>query len=137
MIKALLALELADSFNKRADSDQEAGLFCLLIGDRPELSAVLGEACPLYVHFVSDPLPYCLTVTTASPVERARKEKSKVKVFTFHSQMRRSVGHVFEREAVLPAARTEGDRRAIVIEVRSLKMGRSGHWLLFETAHSL
>ncbi|KAK2882932.1 hypothetical protein Q8A73_021865 [Channa argus] len=40
------------------------------------LSAVLGEACPLYVHSVSDPLPYCLTVTTASPVENERGKRS-------------------------------------------------------------
>lgn len=45
------------------------------------LSAVLGEACPLYVHSVSDPLPYCLNVTTASPVEREERE---VKGQSFH-----------------------------------------------------
>lgn len=47
----------------------------------PELSAVLGEACPLCVHSVSDPLSFCLTVTTASPVDREERE---VKGQSFH-----------------------------------------------------
>lgn len=92
LIKAQLTLELAGSFNKRADSDQGTVHWPLRVFPRqrlahavplPVLSAVLGEACPLYVHSVSDPLPYCLTVTTASPVEREREERE-VKGQSFH-----------------------------------------------------
>lgn len=53
-----------------------------LIRARPPLSAVLGEACPLYVHFVSDPLPCCFTVTTASPIERERGKRSQRSKFS-------------------------------------------------------
>lgn len=106
LIKAQLALELAGSFNERADSDQGTVHWPLRVIPRhklahavppPVLSAVLGEACLLYVHPVSDPLPYCLTVTTASPVERERGKRSQRSKFSpFIHGFPEGFWHVFE-----------------------------------------
>lgn len=97
----------------------------------PVLSAVLGEACPLYVHFVSDPLPYCLTVTTASPVEREERE---VKGQSFHlsfTDIKKGLTCV-SVESGTSAPHIEGYLREmiVVLEMKSLKTGQ--YWLLFE-----
>lgn len=104
-IKAKLTLELANAFNRRVDSDRGTAIGpceCSLIRALahavllPVLSAVLGEACPLYVHSVSNPHPVLSHRHNCIPSRQRGKRSQRSKFSPFIHGYQRGFWHVFE-----------------------------------------